>query len=441
MAGHVLAGVIVAAGVVGLLTRPSAPAIGEPLPAGRWFDAGFVDLARDYQAPRDLVAVAAVAVRVAFALALATSPPGRRAVGWLADRVGGRPWLTAALVAGAAFVLVDLLLSPLAFWSGFVHAGDYGLRTQGLGGWLADWALFRVPSWVGATVVAGLVYALAARFPRGWAPLSAAGGAVLVAGLVAAGPLVLEPLAYDTTPLAPGPARQAVEDVADAAGVALDEVLVADASQRTTRENAYISGLGATRRVVLYDTLVHARQPPAIRAVVAHELAHHLHRDILRGTLASAAAVVAAVYALAGWLGWRARRGRQRRVADPAAAGLVVGAVLLASVLATPVEAAVSRRLEAAADWHALGLLSEPAGYRRLQIELARSNLSRPEPPAWRHLWWGTHPTPVERLTMAQRWRSMAESPGRGPHGGAGGHRPVGSAGPAGSGPARPGGA
>jgi STE24 endopeptidase len=406
-----MAAAIVVGGVVGLLGGPSAPEVDDAVSASRWFDASFVGLAREYQAPRDVVAVAAVALRGGFALALAMSPPGRRVVGWIAARVGQRPWLTAVVVAGGAFVLIDVLLSPLAFWSGFVHAGDYGLRTQGVGGWLLDWLAFRAPTWVGAAVVAGLAYAVATRFPRGWPPVVAAGGAALLVGLVVAGPLVLEPLAYDTRPLEPGPARQAVQDVAAAGGVDVHKVLIADASKRTTRENAYISGLGATRRVVLFDTLVQARQPNTIRAVVAHELAHHQHRDILRGSLAAAAAVVVGVYALAAWLGARTRRGRQRAVSDPGAVGLVVGAVMLVSVLATPIEAAASRGMEAAADWRALQLLEEPGAFEQLQVQLARSNLNRPAPPVWRHVWWGTHPSPVERLAMAQRWRAMAGSP------------------------------
>ncbi len=406
--GHAVAVGVVLVGLMATIARPAAPAIGEPLSAARWFDDSFRDLAWAYQRPRDVVAVTAVAVRVAVAVALAASPPGRRVVDRIAGRLGHRPWMVAAVVTGATVVLVDVLLSPLAFWSGFVHDGAFGLRTQGLGGWLWDWVVFRLPGWAGSMALAAAGYAVARRCPRGWPPLVALGGAVVVAVVVMAGPVVLEPLRHDTRPLTDGPARRAVEDVAEAADVSLDQVLVADASRRTTRENAYVSGLGTTRRVVLYDTLVEARQPDEIRAVVAHEVAHHKHRDLERGTLAAAGSVVVGVYALAWWLRRRTRRGRQREVADPRACGVVVAAVLIVSVLATPVEAAVSRRMEAAADWHALQLTGDPEAHERLTVELARSNLSRPDPPAWRHVWWGTHPRPVERLTMFERGRQTA---------------------------------
>lgn len=405
-AGHALAVAVVVAGVLALLVRPTAPPIEQPLPATRWFDADFLDLAARYQRPRDVAAVIAVVVKLAFLAALAVSPPGRRLVGRVADRLGHRPWLAAAVVAGGAVVLLDVLLLPVAFWSGYVHDGAFGLRTHGLGGWLRDWAAFRAPGWVGASAVAAVGFALARRCPRGWPPLLAGLGAVAVAAVVAGGPLVLEPLAHRTWPLPAGPTREAVAGVVDRSGVRLDTILVADASRRTVRENAYVSGLGTTRRMVLYDTLVQSRTPEEIRAIVAHELAHHRHRDVERGTLAGMAAVVAATYALAWWLRWRTRRGRQREVADPRAAGVVVAVVLLAALLATPVESAASRRVEAAADWAALELTDDPAAYEALKVDLARRNLSGPDPPWWRHLWWGTHPTPVERLTMAERWRA-----------------------------------
>lgn len=397
-------------GLVATVVRPSAPPIGEPLSASHWFDDGFRELAWAYHRPRDVAAIIAVGVRLAFAAALVASRPGRWVVERLVDRLAHHPWLAAAAVAGVAVVMLDVLLGPIAFWSGFVHDGAFGLRTQGLAGWLRDWVVFRAPGWVGAVIATGVGYAVARRFPAGWPPLVALGGAVVVAVIVAAGPVVLEPLRHDTTPLADGPARAAVEDVAEAAGVRLDEVVVADASRRTVRENAYVSGLGATRRVVLYDTLVEARAPDEIRAVVAHEVAHQQNRDLERGTLAAAAAVVAGVYALAWWLRWRTRRGRQREVADPRAVGAVVAMVVVVSVLVTPVEAAVSRHMEAAADWGALQLTGDPAGYERLKVELARTNLSRPDPPTWRHVWWGSHPTPVERLTMAERMSQTQSS-------------------------------
>jgi len=228
-------------------------------------------------------------------------------------------------------------------------------------------------------------------------------------GLVAtAYPLVIQPLEHRTAPLEDGPVRDAVDDVVAAAEAEeIDEVLVADASRRTTRQNALVSGIGATRQIVLYDTLVEERAPEEVASVVAHEVAHHQHRDIERGALAGAAAVVVGVYALAGVLAWRTRAGHQATPADPRAAGVVAGLVIVALLVATPVESAMSRRMEAAADWGALELTEDPEAFERVKVEVAQANLGRPEPPAWRHLWWGTHPMRTERLMLAEVWREQ----------------------------------
>lgn len=408
-AGHVAAVVVVSAGVGVAVVRPTAPPVGEALSAGTWFDPEALQLADAYRGPREVAAGVVVALRIGFALALAASPLGRRIVRGIADRLGHRPWLAAGVLAAGAVATLDVLLSPIAFWSGYLHDGAFGLRTQGLGGWVVDWFAFRVPSWVGAAVLAAGGYALAGRFRRGWPPLVAGVGAVLVVVVVMASPVILEPLAHRTTPLEDPRTRTAIEEIGAAAGVEVDEIVVADASRRSVHENAYISGLGSTRRIVLYDTLLAARDPDEIRVLVAHELAHHEHRDIERGVLTGAAAVVAAVYALWWWLRWRTRRGLQRDVTDPRAIGAVVAAVMLVSVLATPAESALSRRMEAAADWRALELTGDPAAYERLKVELAVTNLSRPEPSWWPHRWSGTHPTTAERLTMAAHWRATAD--------------------------------
>lgn len=402
--GHLLVLALVVAGVAAVLTQPSAPPIDEPLPATTWFPESHLETVEDYQEPRDLVLVAGVVVRLGLAAVVALSRPGRELVARLAERLA--PWAAAGVVLAGAALALDLLLLPLSFWSGYVHDGAWGLRTQGLAGWVRDWLVTHPPTWLGAGLAGAVGWALAGRFPRGWPPLLALLGAVTVGVLALAYPLVLQPLEHRTAPLEDGPTRDAVDAVVAAAGAEeIEAVLVADASRRTTRQNAFVSGLGATRQIVLYDTLVAARPPEEVAAVVAHEVAHHQHRDIARGALTAAAAIAVGIYALAGILVWRTRRGAQRHPADPRAAGVVAGLVLVALVVSTPVEAGLSRRMEAAADWGALHLTEDPGGYERVKVEMALANLGRPDPPAWRHLWSGTHPTRVERLTMAEVWR------------------------------------
>ncbi|MBA2578676.1 MAG: M48 family metalloprotease, partial [Euzebyaceae bacterium] len=312
LVAHAAAGLVVAVGVAAQLFRPLAPNLGSPPDPSRWFSAAQLAQVAAYRTPLYAVGLAALLLSVAVPCAVAFTAGGRSATARVVDRVGDhRPARAAAAVALAVVVLTDLTVLPLSFWAGYVHEGRWGFRTQGLDGWAYDWLVARAPGWlaVAAVVLAG--WTLARRLPRAWPPVAAAAGALSTALVVFVAPLVLEPLRFDTRPLEPGPVRTEVERVLASAGAEVDRILVADASRRTTKENAYVSGLGGTRRVVLYDTLVANRSPDEVGLVLAHELGHAANADIARGTLLGAAGTVATVYAVAWLLRRRAGSGRR----------------------------------------------------------------------------------------------------------------------------------
>ena len=131
-------------------------------------------------------------------------------------------------------------------------------------------------------------------------------------------PVVVEPLFNHFTPMSSGPLKQSILRLADREGVHVDDVLVADASRRTTTVNAYVSGLGNTRRVVVYDNLLTDLTPAEARVVIAHELGHAKDHDVLLGTTLAAVGSVGAIALLALILDAepvrrRARGGRGRR--------------------------------------------------------------------------------------------------------------------------------
>lgn len=396
---------VVALGLAVNLWRPLAPEIGPLRDAQRWFDGAHLARVDAYQDPRYAVALGALLVRLGVVLAAAFSAPGRRLVRRVVDRIGdGRPGRAAAAVIVAVLVAADLAVLPLSFWSGFVHEGAFGFRTQGLAGWAGDWLVARIPAWLAAAALAAAGYTLVRRLPRAWPAVAGLSGAVLTAVLVFAAPYVLEPLWFDTEPLPPGDVRTAVAEVLGGSGEPINQLLVADASRRTRKHNAYISGLGASRRVVLYDTLVADRPADEIAMIVAHELGHQRNADLGRGTLLGGAGTVAGAFALALLVRWRARRGRQQGQADPTAAAVLLAGVLVLTLVTVPLQAAVSRRAEAAADHASLELTGDRATYLDMHLQLATENLGDPAPPTWVRLLWSTHPTSVERLTMGERW-------------------------------------
>lgn len=408
MAGWLLwAGVaaVLLAGAAAQMWRPVAPPIGPVEDPSRWFDPDHLALVEAYWRPVHRLGLLALLVRVAVPCAIAWTAPGRRLVDAVIRRVGRqRPVLAAVVVAVSLVVVTDLILAPLAFWRGFVHEGAFGLRVDGPLGWARDWLVARAPTWVAVSVLVAGGFWLARRLPRTWPAVGGLAAAALTALVVFASPLVLEPLRFDTDPLADGPLRLEVDTLVARSGLRVDTVLVADASRRTTRHNAYVSGLGGSRRVVLYDTLLRDRPLGEVGMVIAHELGHERNADVLRGTLTGAAGSVLVALTIGAFVRWRVATGRQARATDPRGVAAVVALVVLLNAASLPVQSALSRRAEAAADLAALELTQDPSTYLAMNTELARSNLTHPSPPRWARWLWSSHPSTAERLTMGERW-------------------------------------
>jgi STE24 endopeptidase len=273
---------------------------------------------------------------------------------------------------------------------------DFGLSEQGWGGWLWDeLTALGIRAVLVSIGVAGAVW-LAGRFgPRWWlvgAPALAAIGVVFIL----LQPLVVQPLFNRFEPLADRELAAEIEELADGMGVDVDDVLVADASRRTTTANAYVAGIGPTRRVVLYDTLLDGRFADGeIRVVSAHELAHVERRHLWKGLAWFALLAVPGVFGLA-WI--TNRRGGLGPRLVPLGLAFVFAYVLVTQPLAN----AVSRRYEAEADWLALQATGDPASAVALERGFVRTGLADPDPPVWVTYWLGTHPPPLRRIAMAE---------------------------------------
>ena len=280
---------------------------------------------------------------------------------------------------------------------------DAGLTDQALGPWLRDVAVSFGITLVTSAVLVLLVVGVARRFPRRWFVPVGALGVVLAFAVAYVYPLAVEPLFNRFTPMADGPLKTSILQLADREGVRVDDVLVADASRRTTTVNAYVSGLGGTRRVVVYDTLLNDLPPDQVRAVVAHELGHAANHDVLVGTgLASVGALLGtALLALVLDARPLQRRSGTTGAPDPAVACFVLACLALGTLLATPAQNAVSRAIEARADRASLEATHDPAAFDRLQRQLALRSLADPTPPTWSQLVFGTHPTVLQRIGIA----------------------------------------
>jgi STE24 endopeptidase len=371
----------------------------EPVAAGNVLTAAQVARAEDYSRWARVWSWGSLAVSLAVACWLGLTPVGAR----LVARVRGS-WPWRVLVAVAVCSLVGQLVTlPLAV-AGQQHRLDAGLSTQSWPGWAWELLVGLLVAVLATSAALAVVIGCARRWRTAWPAVAA----VLVAVLVMLGsfvyPVLVEPLTTDFDPLPAGELRTEILAVADAEGVPIDGVLVSDASRRTTTFNAYVSGFGSTRRVVLYDTLVDEVDREEVLAVVAHELAHARHDDVLVGSALGALGCAAGVGLLALLLGWRrARRsGPGHDPATPEVVPRVLALVAVAALLASPVQSTISRLVETRADVESLAATGEPGSFVELQRRLAVRSLADPTPPTWSQLWFGTHPTLLERVALAR---------------------------------------
>jgi len=379
--------------------RPPAP---DPLDA---FSEDEVRTCVAYAKPRQRWALLGVAVDLSLLAAAALTTPGQELVRWAAGLAGA--WAPARVALAAVAVIGVRALARLPFSiRAFRQDVRAGLATQRLAGFLRDWLKARAVGLVLTVLpLAGLV--LAARWrPPGWPWVAAVAAAALVAVLALLGPVLIEPLFNRFTSLHAGPLRDRLLLLAARMRVPVRDVLVADASRRTTRVNAYVSGLGRTRRVVVYDTLVRSSDHDELALVVAHELAHVRHRDVLWGTVASAAAAAGAVLLAVGLFDLEAVRDALGvdGLGDPLAAPGLLLLVAVGGLLAAPVASLVSRWSEATADWVALEVTGDAATAVAVERRLALENRADLRPNRLLVVLFSSHPPTMARIAQARLW-------------------------------------
>lgn len=402
--GGLLIGLLVVAAVVVPWSRPPAPRA-DQLAALAGFPPDQLTHARGFRAALRPASYGAMLIGLAGAAVLGFTPLGARLVELVARPLGGH-WIARAVLGGLAVLLVvDLVVLPFAAWRHAVVL-RYGLSTQGWSGWVLDLLKsYAVGAVIGAVALLGF-FTVVRLVPRWWWAWGAVGAAGLVILLSFVLPVLVEPVFNRFTPMQPGPLRTQLTELAARDGVPVRDVLVADASRRTRTVNAYVSGFGPTRRIVVYDTLLREATPDEVVGVVAHELGHAKDGDVGGGTLLSAvgaAAGVVALYLLGGF-GPLLRAAGVQDIGEPRAVALMVALVAAGGLVAGPVQSLVSRHVEARADAHALALTGDPGSFEAMQRRLSAVNLADPDPPRWEYLWLASHPSTVERIAAARAY-------------------------------------
>ena len=345
--------------------------------------------------------VLGLAVEVSALLLLARGPLAR-----LVDATSG--WRGGFLVQAAAIGIAVALLTtlaalPLSFVRGYVINSAWGLSTQNVAGWALDVAKGLGIGAVMAAAATVAFFAVVRWQPRTWWIWGWVAFTFLTMLLVWLYPVLVAPLFNKFTPLEDTQLTQRITNIAEEAGVEVDDVLVADASRRTTSENAYVAGFGGTKQVVVYDTLLKAGGEDETLFVVAHELGHQKENHVPKGILVSSLGLLVGfgvLKLLSGWQplwSWAGATGIQDLRAIP----LVLLVATILGVLTLPVQNTISRSFESRADAIAFDLTEDPDVAIRSFRRLALSNLADLRPPRLAVLWLFTHPPIAERIDAA----------------------------------------
>jgi STE24 endopeptidase len=254
----------------------------------------------------------------------------------------------------------------------------------------------------GAAVL--LLYPLIAASPHGWWLPAGLIFSLIIVGLTNVAPVVLLPLFYRVKPLGRDSLRARLMALADRAGARVLGAYEWGMGDKTKKANAALTGLGATRRILVSDTMLAEYTDDEIEVVLAHEMAHHVHGDIWKGILFESALVLAGFYAASRLLEALAPRFGLRGPADLAGLPLLLLAAGAVSVVMVPVAHAMSRAFERRADRFALRLTGNPEAFRSAMRRLSAQNLAEEDPSKIVEWLFYSHPPIRERIAAADKF-------------------------------------
>jgi STE24 endopeptidase len=311
-----------------------------------------------------------------------------------------------AMNVGVVSIMLILILQvvefPFAFYQGHVLEHRYGLSTQSLGHWLADQAKGIVLGLVLGLAATAVVFTALRNAPEQWWWISAAVFAVAMIGLAQLAPVVLLPIFYKFKPLDRPSLVQRLMTMATTARTDVVGVFEWVLSGHTKKANAALAGMGKTRRILLSDTLLADYSEDEIEVILAHELAHHVHRDLWRGIAVQAVVLIAGFFVADKVLRAVADPLLLRGLSDPAGLPvlLLIGGVW--SFLLAPLTNAVSRAQERAADRYALTTTRNVDAFVTAMKRLSQQNMAEEYPsPIVRWLFY-SHPPIRERIDAAR---------------------------------------
>ncbi len=295
-----------------------------------------------------------------------------------------------------------IINAPLTYYRGFVLSHRYGISTQPLAKWLADLLKGMLLGLALEIIAVELIYLLLATQPLTWwlwVALAMLFFSVVMANLA---PVLILPIFYKFSPLPEGELKQRLSALAERANTRVRGIFTMKMSDKTTAANAALMGLGNTRRIVLGDTMLDRYSPDEIEVVLAHELGHHVHKDIWKLIVSQSLLTLISLYLVNAGLHWIvAQPYGYHGIADPATIPFVLLLSAVVGLIFMPISNAYSRAIEYQADEYALQATNNIEAFKNMMTRLANQNLAEVEPAPIIEILFHDHPSIRKRLNHA----------------------------------------
>ena len=330
------------------------------------------------------------------------------ASGWTAGLPAQAAYAVSVAIYLAIFMLgYDLLRLPLSIHR-YITSRRYGLSVQTPGSWVLDWLKGTALSFALSIPLGVGMYALLALWPDGWWLLAAIAFLFITVVMATIAPIIFLPLFYKLKPLDDENLVHRLIQLSERAGTRVRGVFRIDFSAKTTAANAMLMGMGQTRRIALSDTLLAHYTPDEIETILAHELGHHVHRDIPKGLLLETVLTLASLYLANLFLRWGINIAGFNGITDIAAFPLLAIATGVFGFLVMPLTNAYTRHIEYQADEYAMASTGKPDAFINAMRRLANQNLAEIEPNPIVEWLLYDHPAIGKRIRHGEEFKQRA---------------------------------
>jgi len=330
-----------------------------------------------------------------------------------AERVTGRRWLQAFVFVPLLIVTSDIFDLPIRmYWHSL--SLRYEQSVQHWGSWFLDWTKEELVGTFFALILVLILFAVIRRSPRRWWLYFWFAALPILLGIIFINPLIIDPLFHKFEPLDKEHPQlvDAIQKLTEHAGIPIqrDRIFLMRASEKSNEINAYVTGVGASKRVVVWDTTLQKTSNDEALFIIGHELGHYVLGHVWKGFVFGAAALLVALYLIFRGLHWMLGRwGRDWQLyglEDWASLAAFLFLLQVVMFFASPVVNGVTRMEEHAADVYGLEVIhgtvpnSEEVAAHAFQV-LGEVDLEDPNPPPFIRFWLYSHPPVAERLVFA----------------------------------------